>query len=42
MVALMLTIGLYPHPFGVVSQNTVTQYESVVNTAPAPASQASR
>jgi len=42
LVALMLTIGLYPHPFGVVSQNTVTQYISVVNAPPTQASQASR
>jgi NADH-quinone oxidoreductase subunit M len=41
MVALMLAIGLYPHPFGVVSQNTVSQYVTVVN-APTDQSQASR
>jgi NADH-quinone oxidoreductase subunit M len=42
LVALMLAIGLYPHPFGVVSQNNVSQYVSVVNAAPAAPSQASR
>jgi NADH-quinone oxidoreductase subunit M len=31
LAALMLAIGLYPHPFGVVSQNNVSQYISVVN-----------
>jgi NADH-quinone oxidoreductase subunit M len=31
LVALMFTIGLYPHPFGAVSSTNVTQYESVVN-----------
>jgi NADH:ubiquinone oxidoreductase subunit 4 (subunit M) len=41
MVGLMLAIGLYPHPFGVVSQNTVSQYVTVVN-APTDQSQASR
>jgi NADH-quinone oxidoreductase subunit M len=39
LVALMLSIGLYPHPFGVVSQNNVSQYVSVVN-APAQQPQA--
>ena len=34
LVALMLTIGLYPHPFGEVSDNNVGQYVSVVNTPP--------
>ncbi len=31
LVGLMLSIGLYPHPFGVVSSNNVSQYVSVVN-----------
>jgi NADH-quinone oxidoreductase subunit M len=41
LVALMLIIGLYPHPFGVVSQNNVGQYVSVVNTPPQTAQQPS-
>jgi NADH-quinone oxidoreductase subunit M len=41
MAGLMLAIGLYPHPFGVVSQNNVSQYVTVVN-APTDQSQASR
>jgi NADH-quinone oxidoreductase subunit M len=42
MVALMLVIGLYPHPFGAVSQNNVNQYISVVNTSQSQQSQATR
>jgi NADH-quinone oxidoreductase subunit M len=42
LVALMLAIGLYPRPFGIVSQNNVSQYVSVVNAAPATPSQATR
>jgi NADH-quinone oxidoreductase subunit M len=43
LVALMLAIGLYPHPFGEVSQNNVSQYVSQVNTPPQTAqSQASQ
>jgi len=40
LAGLMLAIGLYPHPFGVVSQNNVSQYVSVANTS-ADQSQAS-
>jgi len=40
LAALMLAIGLYPHPFGAVSQNNVSQYVSVANTS-ADQSQAS-
>jgi NADH-quinone oxidoreductase subunit M len=35
MVVLMLAIGLFPHPFGALSQNNVNQYISVVNAPPA-------
>jgi NADH-quinone oxidoreductase subunit M len=42
LAGLMLAIGLYPHPFGAVSQNNVNQYVSVVNSASAQPSQASR
>jgi len=42
MVALMLAIGLYPHPFGAVASNNVSQYVSVVNAPQSPSSQASR
>ena len=38
LVGLMLAIGLYPHPFGAVSQANVAQYVGVVN-APPPAQQ---
>lgn len=40
LVALMLAIGLYPHPFGAVSQNNVSQYISQVNTPQTAPSQA--
>ena len=39
LTALMLAIGLYPHPFGEVSRNNVAQYVTVVN-APPPQAQA--
>jgi NADH-quinone oxidoreductase subunit M len=42
MVALMLAIGLYPHPFGAVSQNNVGQYISVLNAPQQQQQQASR
>jgi NADH-quinone oxidoreductase subunit M len=42
LAALMLAIGLYPHPFGAVSQNTVSQYVSVVSGQPVDQTQASR
>jgi NADH-quinone oxidoreductase subunit M len=41
LTGLMLAIGLYPHPFGAVSQNNVNQYVSVANQT-ADQSQASR
>jgi NADH-quinone oxidoreductase subunit M len=33
VASLMIAIGLYPRPFGVVSQNNVSQYVTVANTS---------